>query len=224
MTDIYIDKSIKMIRDLHTDILELKKTSTTIKEFISLQAERLFEAHGFGSTAVIFHLACWCKPLIGKPAEEIMKTPLSLALAQQTIAAEYGFASWKDVENLAKTKFDTDFEDCIDNMLSGKLQLLQNTLTENPHFATQRSQYGHQATLLHYLAANGVESYRQITPMNAADIAQTLIDAGADANAHAQIYGSSDVRGLLLSSAHPANAGVVQSVDAVLKNAIDKSL
>lgn len=220
MTDIYIDESIQKIRDLHTDILQRDKSSTTIREFISLQAERLLDAHSFGSTAVIFHLACWCKPLIGTPREEIMNARLTPELAQQTIAAEYGFATWNEVEKLAKTRFDTHFEACIDNMLNGELSQLQSALKTNPEFATQRSQYGHKATLLHYLSANGVESYRQVTPLNAADMAQTLIDAGADANAKANIYGGSDVRQLLLSSAHPANAGVVQSVDEVLQRAI----
>lgn len=221
MPDIYIDQSIQMIRDLHTDILQMDKSSTTIKEFISLQAERLLDAHGFGSTAVIFHLACWCKPLIGKTHEEIMNARLTAELAQQTMAAEYGFPSWSDVESMAKTRFDTDFEACVDNMLEGELHLLQKALEANPQLATQRSQYGHRATLLHYLSANGVESYRQVTPMNATDIAQTLVDSGADANSQANIYGGSDVRALLLSSAHPSNAGVVQSVDAVLVRAIE---
>ena len=222
MTDFYIDESIKKIRDLHTDILQMDKSTTTIREFISLQAERLLDAHSFGSTAVIFHLACWCKPLIGTPREEIMNARLTPELAQQTMAAEYGFATWDEVESLAKTKFDNHFEACVDNMLNGDLKQLQSALKDNPGFATQRSQYGHKATLLHYLSANGVESYRQVTPMNAADIAQTLIDAGSDPQATANIYGGSNVRELLLSSAHPANAGVVQSVDAVLQCAVEQ--
>ncbi len=220
MTDVYIDQSIQKIRDLHTDILQMDKSTTTIREYISLQAERLLDAHSFGSTAVIFHLACWCKPLIGKNHEEIMNARLTPELAQQTMAAEYGFPTWNNVESLSETQFDTRFEACVDNMLHGELQLLQSALQSSPQLATQRSQYGHGATLLHYLAANGVESYRQITPMNAADIAQTLIDAGADASAKASIYGNSDVRGLLLSSAHPADAGVVGSVNAILERAM----
>lgn len=219
MTDVYIDESIQKIRDLHADILCLNKADTTIQKFISLQAERILQAHSSGNTAVVFHLACWCKPLIGKPADKVMNTSLTLELVQQAIASEYGFSSWNHLENLAGSEFDTQFEDCVDSMLHGELALLQNKLAENPRLATQTSQYGHKATLLHYLAANGVESYRQITPLNAADIAQTLIDAGADVSAQANMYGGSDVRGLLLSSAHPANAGVVQSVNAVLERA-----
>jgi len=37
----------------------------------------------------------------------------------------------------------------------------------------------HHATLLHYVGANGIESFRQKTPANAVDIARLLLDAGA---------------------------------------------
>jgi len=74
-------------------------------------------------------------------------------------------------------------------------------------------------SLLHYIGANGVESYRQITPMNAAEIVKTLIDAGADVNAPANMYGGSTPLELVLSSAHPHNAGVVDEIAAVLRNA-----
>ncbi len=67
----------------------------------------------------------------------------------------------------------------------------------------------HRATLLHYVAANGVESHRQRTPANAAAIATALLDAGADADATASLYGGEcTVMSMLVSSCHPANAGV----------------
>src|SRR5687767_9692458 len=44
-------------------------------------------------------------------------------------------------------------------------------------------------TLLHYLGANGVEPFRQHTPKNAVEIVAVLLDAGADVNAEAQMYG-----------------------------------
>ena len=48
---------------------------------------------------------------------------------------------------------------------------------------------GARATLLHYVAANGVEGYRQLTPPNAVAIADALLDAGADVDALADMYG-----------------------------------
>jgi hypothetical protein len=56
--------------------------------------------------------------------------------------------------------------------------------------------------------------------MNLAEIAQLLIDAGADVNAAANMYGGgSTPLGLLLTSAHPAAAGVTGDVRTVLENA-----
>src|SRR4029079_14228007 len=47
----------------------------------------------------------------------------------------------------------------------------------------------HRATLLHYVAANGVEGYRQVTPANAVDVARLLLQAGAEVDALADMYG-----------------------------------
>jgi hypothetical protein len=67
----------------------------------------------------------------------------------------------------------------------------------------------HRSTLLHYVAANGVESYRQRTPANAVDVAKTLFGAGAEVDALADLYGGTcTTLSLLVSSCHPAQAGV----------------
>ena len=67
----------------------------------------------------------------------------------------------------------------------------------------------HHATLLHYIAANGVEGMRQRTPVNALDIARLLLDTGSDPNALADMY---DARcttlSMLVSSSPPAEAGL----------------
>jgi ankyrin repeat protein len=67
----------------------------------------------------------------------------------------------------------------------------------------------HRATLLHYVAANGVEGYRQRTPKNAAEITRILLEAGAEVDALAELYGGqSTTMSMLVSSCHPAKAGV----------------
>ena len=43
--------------------------------------------------------------------------------------------------------------------------------------------------LLHYVAANGVEDFRQKTPDNIVEIAELLLDAGAEVNAESNAYG-----------------------------------
>jgi hypothetical protein len=67
----------------------------------------------------------------------------------------------------------------------------------------------HRATLLHYVAANGVEGYNRKSPANAVDVARTLLDAGADVDALAGFYGGQyATMSLLVSSTPPAEAGV----------------
>ena len=48
----------------------------------------------------------------------------------------------------------------------------------------------HAATLLHYTSANGVEGYRQKTPPNAVEITRALLQAGAQPDALADMYGA----------------------------------
>jgi len=219
MADVYIDNTVKALLQLHQQTLRLDKSTISPADFIGLQALSIVEAHKAGNEAVCFHLRCWCKPLIGKSKEEVMNGELTVAMAQQTIASEHGYEDWTAVQQQGDVEFDLQFESCIDTMLAGDLNTLTNTLSKTPELARQQSQYGHRATLLHYLGANGVESYRQVTPFNAVHLAECLIEAGADVNATANIYGGSKPLGLLTTSAHPANAGVTEAVAAVLEKA-----
>jgi hypothetical protein len=44
--------------------------------------------------------------------------------------------------------------------------------------------------LLHYVSANGVEGYRQKAPKNVVKITETLLNAGAEIDATANVYGA----------------------------------
>jgi ankyrin repeat protein len=59
------------------------------------------------------------------------------------------------------------------------------------------------------VAANGVENHRQMTPKNAVEVAETLLQASAEVDALADMYGGQcTTMSLLVSSCHPAKAGV----------------
>jgi hypothetical protein len=74
--------------------------------------------------------------------------------------------------------------------------------------------------LLIYVGANGVEDERQRTPANAVEIAQMLLDAGAEGDAEADLYGGGvTTLGLAATSVHPERAGVQ---NALLKFLIDR--
>lgn len=116
------------------------------------------------------------------------------------------------------------FERAVDAVIDGDVELLKQLLREDPQLVRARSSLVtdgdppvHGATLLHYVAANGVEGYRQRSPHNAAEIAKVLLDAGADPDALSDAYGSKcTTMALLVSSTPPARAGVQVPVLNVL--------
>src|SRR5207245_10590336 len=117
------------------------------------------------------------------------------------------------------------FESAVEAVITGELATLESLVCENPELVRARSTRVthfdppvHGATLLHYVAANGVEGYRQKTPKNAFEVAKLLLDAGAEPDALAGMYGGQHTTmSMLVSSCHPAKAGVqVALVDLLL--------
>jgi hypothetical protein len=93
-------------------------------------------------------------------------------------------------------------------------------LFTDPSLVHRRSSFGHRSTLLHYVGSNGVETYRQKVALNLAEITRLLVEAGANVNATANMYGGgSTALGLLVTSDHPAKAGVSGDVLKVLVDA-----
>lgn len=62
-----------------------------------------------------------------------------------------------------------------------------------------------------------METYRQVVPMNLPNLTTLLIDAGADVNALAGMYGGNCTPlALVVTSSHPAEAGVADDVVKIL--------
>lgn len=138
----------------------------------------------------------------------------ALADAQLVIAREHGFESWpkftKHIRDITRPGSPTtQFELAAEAVINGDVEALTRALRENPELVRARSPRVHRATLLHYVSANGFENYRQKTPKNAVQIANILLDAGANVNAVADMYGSKAATlGLVATSAHPRREGV----------------
>ena len=134
--------------------------------------------------------------------------------AQFAMARAYGFLSWpkfaRHIEALQHPNTSISaFETAADAIVAGDLATLQRLLREDPSLIRARSTREHRATLLHYIAANGVENYRQKTPKNAVQIAETLLDTGAEVDAIADMYGgNATTLGLAATSIYPLKAGV----------------
>ena len=111
------------------------------------------------------------------------------------------------------------FERAADAVVRGDLDSLRALLAERPELATARSSRPHRCTLLHYLAANGVEGERQRTPANALAVIGLLLAAGSDPNASCYTYRGGPgetVAGLLVGSAPPKQARLTLPMIAAL--------
>jgi ankyrin repeat protein len=112
------------------------------------------------------------------------------------------------------------FEQAVDAVVSGDLATLRDLLRADPTLVQQRSPREHAATLLIYTAANGVENERQRTPPNIVEITAALLDAGAEVDAEANLYGGGcTTLELAATSCHPEAAGVQ---DALLELLLDR--
>lgn len=145
-----------------------------------------------------------------------------LAEAQYVIARSHGFESWnkfiKHLDALSqKSSHIAKFEAAADAICNGNIKTLKRLLREEPQLVHSRSTREHKATLLHYVSANGVEGYRQKTPKNIVEIAKVLLDAGADVDAEADVYGGgATTLGLVATSVHPFRAGVQNPLMQIL--------
>ena len=155
------------------------------------------------------------------PLSEIRDAALSLDDARLTIARYYEFADWPSltayVEAVSQDGPFFEFESAVEAVVDGDLAALEDALRYNPALVQARSSrlcffdppVMHRATLLHYVAANGVEQYRQKTPPNAVEIARALLQAGAEPDALADMYSvECTTMSMLVSSDHPAKAGL----------------
>lgn len=113
------------------------------------------------------------------------------------------------------------FARAIRAIIEGDVAALAAGLAARPELICARSAARHRATLLHYVAANGIEDELQHPVANADDVARTLITAGADVDAPCDAYDGRypTTLSLVVSSDHPARAGVSARLVHVLCDA-----
>jgi ankyrin repeat protein len=187
------------------------------------QAKALIKAR---ETAEATHRLKKFHPRLAKlTAAEFADAKLLLTDAQWVIAREHAFESWpkfvKHIQALTRTDSPvSSFELAADAIVTGDLVSLKRLLLEDPKLVRARSTREHEAPLLHYIAANGIEDFRQRTPNNILDITAALLGAGAEVDATNQTYGgTSTALGLAATSYHPAKAGVQLELLQKLLNA-----
>ena len=203
------------------------------------QAEELLEAWRAGDSGAIQIVRHrhprfldssipWLPKKMSEP--ELRRATLDVADAQLTVARWYDFADWprlaEHVEAVTRDGSSVStFESAVEAVTTGDVATLTSLLSDHPELVRARSTRVthfdppvHRATLLHYVAANGVEHYRQHTPDTAVDVATIVLQAGAEVDALADMYGGQHTTmSMLVSSSRPAEAGLqVALVDTLL--------
>ncbi|BCS32290.1 hypothetical protein TBR22_A15000 [Luteitalea sp. TBR-22] len=154
-------------------------------------------------------------------AVEVAATTLDRDDARLAVARAYDALDWASLvahaEAINTPHWDiARFEAAVEAVVRGDVDDLRRRLDEGPSLVRARStRVGpfdpevHWCTLLHYVAANGVEHWRQKTPPTAVAIADLLLARGADPDALADLYGGEcTTLTLLVSSRHPYEAGL----------------
>ena len=161
---------------------------------------------------------------------EIRSAAMDGADAQLAIARWHEFDSWQCLAEYVDAVRQEGspvhrFEAAVEAVIAGDLATLRSLLDTDPQLVRARSTRvtpqdppQHRATLLHYLAANGVEGYRQRSPPNAVDVARLLLERGSEVDALAAMYGGEcTTMSMLVSSTPPAQAGVqIPLVEALI--------
>ena len=217
LADVYIAPEVREVIALHPYLDDPSFRKLSVATQFSRQAEVLHSAHAAGDRRIRFQVMCWWPAAAGISVDELLSTPFSMDDASLTLAREYGFASWAEVEALGEAMPDASFEAALDAMLAGDIGALTAILHRDQALIKARTIYGHGSTLLHYLGSNGVESHRQVVPLNAAVIAALLIERGADRQSKATMYGGGQTAcDLASTSAHPYKAGIADDLLRVL--------
>ena len=146
------------------------------------------------------------------------------------IIQEQRFESWKEYSDFIKeTQLEdspvSNFERAVEAIVRGDVNSLKKILDKYPELIKSRSVRNHHCTLLNYVGANGVENYRQKTPKNAVEVAEILLNKGAEVDARGDMYKSTTTLGLVATSVHPFLGGVQNDlIDILLKFGADPNI
>ncbi len=163
-------------------------------EHLKHQAKDLLKAQRTHESQALQRLREFHPRMRDRSDDEISATPLSLSDAQLAIAREYGFPSWPKLKTFVEKSDarvldlpaherieDLTFRRAVDLMDAGDVNGLREHIIEHPAVVLQRvtllgGNYFQHPTLLEFIAENPTR--RGTLPVNAADVARVILDAG----------------------------------------------
>ena len=128
--NVYANHEVQEVIRLHQDLFTDEFCRLPVREQLARQAQRIVEAHKSGNKAAATHVTCWHPELVGHSEQQIMERELTLDDARETIAREYGFDDWSDVERRGSEPPIPEFEAAVDALLAGDVDRLR-TLVEH---------------------------------------------------------------------------------------------
>jgi hypothetical protein len=201
------------------------RAPATVGELLDGLVDAVSEAIQVGDPAAVAYFTNWHPDYLGPTPTSISESLPDRLGVRLAVARGHGFADWDASQAERDRRFDPQFEAAADAVVSGDEQSLVDLLTGRPSLVSDRSPLGHSAALLHYVAANGVEFRRQECGPAAPVVTERLLSSGAAVDALANTYGggsSQTVLVLLLTSGHPAAAGVTNAIlDVLLRHGAD---
>ena len=205
--EVFKNQSVSDLQSFYGDLL-FPVPGITIKQYLERQAVQLWNGIQANDPIVGIEISNYHPDYLGRKMAEIPIGNWKKTDAFQTIASEYGFTDWQEMEEQETEPLDIVFENAVNLLLAGKIEELKGQVATYPNLLKQTSQFGHRATLLHYTGSNGVEAWRQVVPLNLPQVTKFLLEKGVDKHAKMKVYGGEfDTLALLASSGHPYEAG-----------------
>ena len=218
---IYKHQTVLELEEFYGALLFDIQRFNTIEAHLAALALRMLEGIKSREACVFKQINNYHKDFLSASVDRIVQANFDLDNCKTAIAHEHGFNNWKAVAALDNVEYNLPFEQAVNYLLMGNYEALEAMLSAAPQLIHEVSQYGHKATLLHYVASNGVEMWRQKVPSNLPALCELLLSKGADASAKMSVYGGYfDSLSLLMTSAHPKKAGLVEEVAKLLNEAL----
>lgn len=213
---IYKPPTVADLQEFYGDLLLEMGRFPTIYDHLKALSGRMWEGVQSKKEAVLQEICNYHWSYLGRPTSDLARIGLTEEDCKQAIANEYGFRRWTEVAHMT-VPYDLQFETLVNAVVEGSLQKVKKHIANNAELINQKSAYGHKASLLHYTVSNGVELWRQQVPENLPEIARFLVASGANTKARMLVYGGEYTASeLLLSSAHPRDAGVLEDLRKIV--------